>query len=424
MPPKKKENKSGVRFDNHHVRLRTGEIQRSNGKYMYRWTDNLGKRHTVYASTLDDLREQEEQILVDQHDGIKATAKTMTINDMYQLWLQLKRGIKDSTLKNYIYMYEMFVMPNFGKKRITQVKKSDVRKFYNQLVDEKTLKISTVDCVHNVLHQVFQVAVDDDIIRSNPVTSTLRELKMALGLEVEKRKALTVEQERIFLEYLQATPKYVHWFPIFYVMAHTGMRVGEITGLRWCDIDMENGMISVNHTLVYYNHRDGKGCYYTVNTPKTKAGQREIPMTEGVKEALLLEKRYQEEAAIASVSHIDGYSDFVFVNRFGEVQNQSSLNKALHRIMRDCNAEILDKTSPDEIPVLLPHFSCHVLRHTFATRLCESGLNVKVIQSCLGHAAISTTLDIYVTVTNDLKKQEIKTFETYLNTSVRQTVNM
>lgn len=110
-------------------------------------------------------------------------------------------------------------------------------------MDEKNLKISTVDCIHNVLHQVFQVAVDDDIIRSNPVTSTLRELKMALGLEVEKRKALTVEQERIFLEYLQTTPKYIHWFPIFYVMAYTGMRVGEITGLRWCDIDIENGMI-------------------------------------------------------------------------------------------------------------------------------------------------------------------------------------
>ena len=421
MTQKKITNNSGVRFDNHHVRLRTGETQRSNGKYMYRWTDRYGKRQTIYASSIDDLREMEEQILVDQHDGIKATAKTMTINDMYNLWLQLKRGIKDSTLKNYIYMYEMFVMPNFGKKRIALIKKSDVRRFYNHLVDDKILKISTVDNIHNILHQVFQIAVDDDIIRSNPVTGTLRELKIAHGENIEKRKALTLEQERLFLNYLRTTPKYMHWYPVFYVMVNTGLRVGEITGLRWCDIDMEKGLISINHTLVYYNHRDGKGCTYSINTPKTKAGYREIPMTQGVKEALLMEKKYQEEVEIKSISHIDGYSGFIFVNRFGEVQNQSALNKTLHRIMRDCNAEVLDKSPPDDTPILLPDFSCHVLRHTFATRLCESGLNIKVIQSCLGHAAVTITLDIYVTVTNELKKQEIKTFETYLNAEIKQT---
>ena len=425
MQPKKTEKKqSGVRFDNHHVRLHKGESQRKDGKYMYRWTDKFGKRQTVYAATLDDLRQLEEQILVDQHDGIKATAKTLTVNDVYELWLQLKRGIKDSTLKNYTYMYEMFVMPTFGKKRITQVKKSDVRRFYNQLVDDKVLSISTVDCIHNVLHQVFQIAVEDDMIRNNPVDNTLRELKQAHGFESEKRKALTVEQERIFLDYLRKTPRYQHWYPVFYVMANTGLRVGEITGLRWCDVDLESGMISVNHTLVYYNHRDEKGCYFSINTPKTKAGQREIPMTEGVKAAFLQEKRYQEDNGIKCASHIDGYSDFIFVNRFGEVQHQGTLNKALQRIMRDCNGDILENAQEGTDPVLLPHFSCHVSRHTFATRLCESGLNVKVIQSCLGHADVTTTLDIYVTVTNDLKKQEIKTFETYLEAGIRQVVNV
>ena len=99
---------------------------------------------------------------------------------------------------------------------------------------------------------------------------------------------MTVEQERIFLDYLRKTPRYQHWYPVFYVMANTGLRVGEITGLRWCDVDMESGMISVNHTLVYYNHRDEKGCYFSINTPKTKAGQREVPMTEGVKAAQMV----------------------------------------------------------------------------------------------------------------------------------------
>lgn len=266
---KKEKRQTTVRFDSHHVRLRTGEIQRKTGSYMYRWTDKLGKRNTIYAATLEDLREQEEQILVDQHDGIKANIKNVTVNDVYELWCQLKRGIKDSTMKNYIYMYELFVKPTFGKKKLVQVKKSDVRRFYNQLIDDKVLKPSTVDVIHNIVHQVFQIAVDDDMIRSNPAANMLREIKMAHGSEIEKRKALTLEQEELFLGYLARTPKYQHWYPVFYIMANTGMRVGEITGLRWCDVDMENGIISVNHTLVYYNHRDEKGCYFSINTPKT-----------------------------------------------------------------------------------------------------------------------------------------------------------
>lgn len=270
---KKEKRQTTVRFDSHHVRLRTGEVQRKTGSYMYRWTDKLGKRNTIYAATLEDLREQEEQILVDQHDGIKANIKNVTVNDVYELWCQLKRGIKDSTMKNYIYMYELFVKPTFGKKKLVQVKKSDVRRFYNQLIDDKVLKPSTVDVIHNIVHQVFQIAVDDDMIRSNPAANMLREIKMAHGSEIEKRKALTLEQEELFLGYLARTPKYQHWYPVFYIMANTGMRVGEITGLRWCDVDMENGIISVNHTLVYYNHRDEKGCYFSINTPKTKAGR-------------------------------------------------------------------------------------------------------------------------------------------------------
>lgn len=139
---KKEKRQTTVRFDSHHVRLRTGEVQRKTGSYMYRWTDKLGKRNTIYAATLEDLREQEEQILVDQHDGIKANIKNVTVNDVYELWCQLKRGIKDSTMKNYIYMYELFVKPTFGKKKLVQVKKSDVRRFYNQLIDDKVLKPS------------------------------------------------------------------------------------------------------------------------------------------------------------------------------------------------------------------------------------------------------------------------------------------
>lgn len=401
--------KRNVRFDDRHVRLRTGETQKKNG-YEYRWTTKDGKRHSVFATTLDALREMEAELTADKHDGIKTDIKSLTVNDCFKLWKELKRGIKDSTFQNYIYMYEMFVMPTFGKKRVVQVVKSDVKRFYNSLCDDQHLKISTIDGIHNVLHQVFQVAVDDNYIRANPCTKMLKELRVAHGHEVEKRKALTVAQQELFLQFMMENKTYRHWYPVFYILLNTGMRVGEITGLRWRDVDFENGFISVNHTLVYYNHRDELGTYYSINTPKTEAGWREIPMIEGVREAFELERQYQEENGIESKARIDGYDDFIFVNRNGDVQHQGTLNKAIKRISRDCNDKVLLENEIEDNPTLLPSFSCHILRHTFATRLCEAGVNLKVIQDILGHVDVSTTMNIYVDVMKDMKKKEMSAF--------------
>ena len=153
---------------------------------------------------------------------------------------------------------------------------------------------------------------------------------------------------------------------------------------------------------------------FAINTPKTKAGERIIPMLPKVKEAFLMEKQYQEECNLKSKAVVDGYRDFIFINRFGNVQHQGTLNKALGRIIRDCNFEVLDENSHDDI-VLLPKFSKHSLRHTFTTRMCEAGVNIKAMQEILGHADAETTLDIYAEATKDLKKSELINFEEYFN---------
>lgn len=200
------------------------------------------------------------------------------------------------------------------------------------------------------------------------------------------------------------------------VMVGTGLRVGELTGLRWCDIDLEEGIIDVNHTLVYYDHRtegSKKGCYFNVNTTKTPAGMRQVPMLEFVKEAFLMEKERQELLGLHCEAAVDGYTDFVFVNRFGQPQHQATLNKAIRRIIRNCNdKQFLESENPE---VLLPHFSCHSLRHTFTTRMCEAGVNVKVIQDALGHKDVSTTLNIYTDVTKELRKSEFEGLELQFN---------
>ena len=190
------------------------------------------------------------------------------------------------------------------------------------------------------------------------------------------------------------------------------MRVGELTGLRWEDVDFEENTISVNHTLVYFSRGKQNGCAFAVNTPKTEAGKRTIPMLPKVKEAFLKEKAYQEEVGICCKAEVDGFSNFIFVNRFGNVQHQGTLNKALKRIIRDCNYELLDKSSGNEI-TMLPDFSNHSLRHTFTTRMCEASVNIKAMQDILGHADVETTLGIYADATKDLKSKEMIGFEEY-----------
>lgn len=166
-------------------------------------------------------------------------------------------------------MYNTFVAPSFGKLRLSNVKRSDVKRFYNTLADEYNLQIATIDNIHTVLHQVLQLAVDDDILRKNPSDNVLKELKQAHNFETKKRKALTVEEQKLFMDFLSKSHKYNHWYPIFAVMLCSGLRVGECTGLRWCDVDLKEKTISVNHTLVYYNHAEN-GCYLLLIHRKQK----------------------------------------------------------------------------------------------------------------------------------------------------------
>lgn len=399
------------RKDNKNRVLKEGEYQRANGTFEYKWRDKRGKRHSIYAKTLDKLREKEIDVLRDALDGIRADKNDLSINDLYFRWVQLKKGLKANTFQNYQYMYKQFVQADFGETHIIDLKRSDVRAFYNYLADSQHLKASTIDSIHTVLHQVLELGVEDDYLRYNPSDNALKELKKAHNYDTKKKRALTVSEQYLFERFLSREGQYHRWYPIFTVMLYTGMRVGEVTGLRWDDIDLDECTISVNHTLVYFDRGGDKRCGFAINTPKTKAGERVIPMLPKVKEAFIKEKEYQEGIGLSCKAVIDGYTDFIFINRFGNTQNQSTLNKALHRIIRDCNYEVLDKCGDDV--VILPRFSNHILRHTFTTRMCEAGVNIKAMQDILGHADAETTLQIYADATKEMKRTELITFEDY-----------
>ena len=389
--------------------LKEGEYQRKNGTYRYRWVDKSRKEHSIYAKTLDELRIEESKILKDTLDGI-ATGCKLTLNDMYERWRLLKRGLKENTFRNYQYMYDTFVKPKFGKAYLQDIKKSDVKAFYVYLHEVRKLTFATIDCVNTVVHQVFDMAVGDEYIRYNPASNAMKELRRSEAGEVHAARALTVKEQEAFEYTLSHDPRYKRWHPIFTTILLTGLRVGEVAGLRWCDIDFEKNLISINHTLVYFSRGKSEGgSTYAINTPKTKAGCRTVPMMPEVREALMEEREYQELEEIRCNVTIDGYTDFVFLNRFGGVFNQSALNRALDRIERDHNMDVIKKDKKDA--VLLPPLTNHWLRHTFSTRMVESGMHPKALQEILGHKDITTTMNIYTDASTDFTSREIEKYQ-------------
>ena len=125
-------------------------------------------------------------------------------------------------------MYKQFVEPTFGRIKLSDIKRSDVRSFYNRLKEDQGLMVSTINCVHTVLHQVLELAVDDEYIRFNPSDNALKELKAAYRNESPKKKAMTIEEQVLFEEYLSNSDEYKKWYQIFIVMLWTGMRVVKV----------------------------------------------------------------------------------------------------------------------------------------------------------------------------------------------------
>lgn len=382
-------------------------MQRSSDKrYSYCYTDPLGRRKYIYANDLVTLREKEAELTKNQFDGLDIyIAGKATVNFVFDRYMKLKANLRQTTRSNYLYMYDRVVRNTFGNKKIADIRFSDVLQFYNSLLQQQEMQINTLESIHTLLRPTFQLAVRDGIIRNNPTDGVLAEVKKNSDQHSGTRHALTVAQQRAFMEHVANHPVYFHWWPLFTILLGTGCRIGEALGLRWEDIDCENRVIHINHSLVYYPVGESRTSVQHISKPKTKAGERTIPMLDSVQDAFEMLREEQLENGWNDVA-IDGMHGFIFCNRFGNVPNPQSVNRAIKRIISDYNAteEISAKREHREA-VLLPDFSAHHLRNTFCTRLCEQETNLKVIQSVMGHKDIKTTMDVYAEATEE-KKQE------------------
>ena len=388
--------------------LRKGETQRKqDGRYVYSYTTPYGKRRILYGKTLEELREKEKTVTMDLIEGINTyVAGKSTLNLVFDRYISSKTELRSSTMTNYLYMYNHYVRDTFGKLPIGSIKYSDVLHYYQGLLD-RGIKVNTLESIHTVIHPTLQLAVRDNIIRINPSNEVMAEIKKKnVKKHPSLRHALTLEEQVAFIKYVTTNPVHHRWGPLFTVMLGTGCRVGEIIGLRWKDLDMKNRMISINHSVTYYPRSEKSyKCEFEVSLPKTEAGIRTVPMLDEVYEAFLEERKYQEKEGFCEVE-LDGMTGFIFRNRFGELHNPAAINRAIKRIVENYNAEeIVNAEKQKRKAIIVPKFSCHILRHTFCTRFCENETNIKVIQSVMGHADIQTTYDIYAEVT-DLKKKE------------------
>lgn len=412
-------------------KLNKGERQKSNGLFEYRYTDNDGVRRSISSWRLTaadpapkgkefcrPLREMELEIARDKFDGVKThTAKTTTLNERFDLYIEGKIKLKPSTKQNYIYMYDRYVRESIGKKKMEEFTFTTIKQFYNKLITELGLKPNSMETVHTILNPIFEDAVADNIIRNNPCYRAMKKIRESgdwVSRRVSTKNALTASQQKAFVDYVRNNDAYARWVNILTVLLGTGMRIGECTGLTWADVDFRNNVIYITHTLIYRKWEDG-ACYYRVMpTPKTKKGIRQIPILEEVREALLAEKERQEKVGTADTV-IDGYRNWVFTNRYGTVLSPKSVNSAIERIIRDYNREEEDRAKEeDRTAELIPHTTNHLLRHSFCTRLVEesckpnSKINLKLIQEIMGHADFSTTMDIYTDISDRFKQEAMQ----------------
>lgn len=397
---------AATRKDSRGYALRTGECQRADGRYSYSYTDKMGKRHSIYTRSLVDLRTRERKLIRDMEDGIDPLqAERITVNQLFDRYISQKYDLKPTTKSHYNYIYNHFIRDSFGRRRVSDIRYTDVKKYYYSIIIEQKMKACTLENVHTLLHPSFQMAVRDGVIRNNPTDGIMGEIKKSRVWDKGKRRSLTIPEQKAFMTFLYESRDFMGWRSVVTILLGTGMRIGECLGLRWEDLDFNKRTISINHSMVYRNI-DGEGSKRHISTPKTLAGTRTIPMLQEVYDAFLEEYQLQSITGFCRAL-VDGYSGFVFANAAGQLTIPEDVNRGIHRIHEAYNKEEIAKAKKEKRePFLLPDFSAHHLRHTFCTRFCENETNLKVIQSIMGHSDITTTMDIYADVTEE-KKQEV-----------------
>ncbi len=380
--------KPGMRRDSKHRVLRRGESIRTNGKYQFKYHVN-GKPHFVYSWRLEptdpqplgtkpdlSLREKEKLIGYDLDNQLDPLGKNITVNELVERYISTRTGAKNSTKMNYGFVKNLLKKQAFGDCKISRVKTSDAKLFLIKLQQEDNKRYSTIKTVRGVLRPAFQMAVDDDVLNKNPFGF---ELAGVVVNDSVTREAVTKDQMRKFLKFVHDDVVYCKYYEVVYILFHTGMRISEFCGLTLSDIDMENKIINIDHQL----QRSSK-MEYIIESTKTNAGTRKLPMTDDVAQcfrAIMEDREPPEHERI-----IDGYGGFLFTDKKGYPEVAMHWEHRFKHMLNRYN---------EIYRVQMPKITPHVCRHTYCSNMAKAGMNPKTLQYLMGHSDIGVTLNTY-----------------------------
>lgn len=377
--------------------LRTGEYQRKDGRYQFSKMKDK-KRYTIYDSDLNSLREKEIVLMQEISNGIKIESTVYPTLDTYaRYWFETygMQGRKPSTIQLYKNNYNKHLRDKIGNIPINELKRYDLQSAFNNLL-AKGLKSCTVEVIKYCIHNILEMAVNEEYINRNPARGII------LPKEPKKyREALEKEELKQFFDFLGKDKFYSIYEPFFQVLFFTGMRVGECCALTWEDVDFENRTIRVNKSQIRLN----KKIY--IGTPKSRSSFRVVPMNDIVYKSLYrLNKKKSVERDISKNSlpyisdtgRISGMvSDFLFFSSRNRILTESTVRQIIIHITAK-------KVNMDKIHKFVPHQS----RHTFASLAYEAGLDVKYTSLILGHSSINTTMDRYTHLSENFESGQMQ----------------
>jgi integrase len=391
-PPTRRDKKNRV--------LRRGESVRANGQYQFKYHVN-GKPKFVYSWRLEptdklpkgkmpclSLREMEKQIGYDLDTLADPTRKSMKVCDLVDRYLTTKvNAVKPTTRSNYKYVQNILAEHEFGSRKIGDIKTSDAKLFLIGLQTDGK-RYSTVKTIRGVLRPAFQMAVDDDILVKNPFGF---ELAGVVVNDTVTREAITKDQMRKFLKFVKDDNVYCKYYEAFYILFHTGMRISEFCGLTIKDIDLENNIINIDHQLQRLSDMT-----YLVQSTKTNAGTRKLPITEDV--AYCFRAILEDRPTPRVEQFVDGYTGFLYLDKDGLPE------VALHWEHRFRNAV---KRYNEIYKVQMPPISPHICRHTYCSNMAKAGMNPKTLQYLMGHSDIGVTMNTYTHLGLEDAKEEM-----------------